>query len=53
MRWWARGFLTLLVAASAPAQGQDVLSDTELFASYCLGYFNRALENGSRYAAIY
>ena len=26
------------------AQGQDVLSDTELFASYCIGHFNRLLQ---------
>jgi len=43
MRWWTSGFLTLLVA-SASAQGQGVLSDNELFASYCIGHFKRVLQ---------
>jgi hypothetical protein len=43
MRWWTSGLLAFLVA-SASAHGQDVLSDTELFASYCLGHFNRVMQ---------
>ena len=44
MRWWTSTLLALLVAASAPVQGQDILSDTELFAAYCIGHFNRLLQ---------
>jgi hypothetical protein len=44
MRWWTSSLLALLIAASPPAQGQDILSDTELFAAYCIGHFNRLLQ---------
>jgi uncharacterized protein involved in propanediol utilization len=43
MRWWTSGLLTFLVA-SASAQAQGVLSDNELFASYCIGHFKRVLQ---------
>src|SRR5215470_98216 len=43
MRSWMTNLFALLVASSS-AQGQDVLSDTESFAAYCLGSYNRSLE---------
>src|SRR5262249_39313761 len=43
MRSWTTSLFALLVASSS-AQGQDALSDTELFAAYCLGSYNRSLE---------
>jgi len=43
MRWWTVGLLSAWVAIS-PAHSQDVLSDTELFAAYCLGRYNKSLE---------
>jgi len=36
--------LFALLVASSSAQGQDALSDIELFAAYCLGSYNRSLE---------
>jgi hypothetical protein len=43
MRRWASGFLATMTATGL-AYAQPVLSDNELFASYCLGYKKESLK---------